>query len=202
MTLRSLSSRQSAALEDCSRTIMPPTARVGRRNWESRSNASRSSKASASTSTVPSRSASMGREASTEVGKAVLHGMLQLRRAIRSAEAGVFLNDQHAHANSSEAAHSLGPEGTAVSEGLDGTNAAAQSGEVKELSLQRRRREFKQNGALFFIPVIREEAGVFLQSRDARCEAGSCIGWFGGGLGAQRCCQSQRPMLPKRAFFS
>ena len=32
ITLRSLSSRQSAALDDCSRTITPPTARVGRRN--------------------------------------------------------------------------------------------------------------------------------------------------------------------------
>ena len=128
--------------------------------------------------------------------------MLQLRRAIRSAEAGVFLNDQDAHANSAEAAHSLGPEGTAVGEGLDGTNAAAQSGEVKELSLQRRGREFKQNGALFFIPVVREEAVVLLQSRDARCEAGSCIGRFGGGLGASDAANDNDQVQAKRAFVS
>ena len=58
----------------------------------------------------------------------------------------------------------LAAKRTAIGEYLGRTDAAAQPGEVQKLSLQRRRRQFKQDVALLLVPVIRKEAIVPLQS--------------------------------------
>ena len=70
----------------------------------------------------------------------VFHGMLQLGRAVGSDETAVLFDHQHAHPNAPKTAHRARSERTPVGEGLDRADAAAQSGEVEKLSLERRRR--------------------------------------------------------------
>ena len=140
MTLRSLSSRQSAALDDCSRIIDaahgaggPAQLRKQIERVADQQGIGVHQHRAIALRFDRKRSQHGSRET-------VFHGMLQLRRAIGSAETGVLLDHQHAHPNPPEAAHRARSEGTPVGEGLDRTDAAAQSGEIKKLSLKRRRR--------------------------------------------------------------